>query len=41
MQFYCIFGIAHAEGKVQLNAPVIFDIAYTPHRLKKALQKKI
>lgn len=40
MQFYCIFIFAHAKEKIYLSAPVIFDIAYTPYRLKKGSSQK-
>lgn len=40
MQFYCIFIFAHAKEKTELSTPVIFDIAYTPFRLKKGSSEK-
>lgn len=40
MQFYCIFIFAHAREKNAMGVPVIFDIAYTPYRLKKGSSEK-
>ena len=40
MQFYCIFNFTHAREEMPLSAPVIFDIAYTPYRLKKGSSEK-